>query len=216
MTPLDYLDQYRIRLGDSSKDELKNSSKKNILKKFNSHPYLQSVMINNMATNVIVTQSKKSEDKQLLLMPESKVDIGSNVVIANISYLVMDFQGEGINEIYPSAALKLCNSTYPIKANKTRLLRGHNSLGKPIYEEVYEVDTTTPCIVQMGTDSTNTDAQLVIPRNMMYLTLQYQQSDTLDYNYEFEMYTNKYKIIDIDNTKVINEKGIIKIIAERV
>jgi hypothetical protein len=30
------------------------------------------------------------------------------------------------------------------------------------------------------------------------------------------MHHNKYKIIDIDYTKVLNEKGIIKILAERV
>lgn len=173
------------------------------------------LLINGVIKKVILEDKGKSVGTDKIIAAKlGDISIGDIVIYKNQPWLISDIPVD--NDVYLKAPLRLCNSTYPIKANKTRLLRGHNSLNKPIYEEVYEVDTTTPCIVQMGTDSTNTDAQLVIPRNMMYLTLQYQQSDTLDYNYEFEMYNNKYKIIDMDYTKVINEKGIIKIIAERV
>lgn len=214
--PSDYLNQYRERVNKSSAERLVDHTKQAFVKMFIGNPNYRVLTINGVQYETLYSQGKTSEEKSLLFTPNTKVDIGSAVELNNHSYLIMDFQGEGINEIYPSATLKQCNSIYPIKANKTRILKGHNQLGKPIYEESYAIDTTTPCIVDTGNYTANTDSQLVIPRNTMYITLQYLHSYTIDYNYEFEMYNNKYKIIDIDYTKVINEKGIIKIIAERV
>lgn len=97
-----------------------------------------------------------------------------------------------------------------------KTVKGYTQLGKPIYEEFYTVDKLEPCIVETSSGSANTDAQLVIPRNSIFITIKYQPSETIAINYQFTMYNNKYKIVDIDYTKVINEKGIIKILAERV
>lgn len=214
-----YLDLFRQRIlsnGEKSTDGIVNTSKQTIKNNFSNSLFSETVLINGIEYEAIITQEKKSEDKKLLLLPNTTVAIGSTVEMNNNSYLIMDFQGEGIHEIYPSATLKKCNSTYPIKSNKTRVLKGHNQLGKPVYEDTYSIDKLEPCIVDYGTGSTDTESQLVIPKNTIFVTLKYQQSDTIDYNYEFEMYNNKYKIKDIDYTKVINEKGIIKLIAERV
>jgi len=209
----DYLTEYANRINKTS---LVESSKQTFIKMFIGNPNYRLQVIDGIQYETLYSQGKNSDEKSLLFTPNTKVDIGSVVEININSYLIMDFQGEGINEIYPSATLKKCNSTYPIKLNKTKILKGHNQLGKPIYDEVYEVDRNEPCIVDLGNYTTNTDNQLVIPENVMYLTMRYQQSETLVVNYEFTMYNNKYKITDIDYTKVINDKGIIKVIAERV
>ena len=209
----DYLTEYANRINKTS---LVESSKQTFIKMFIGNPNYRLQVIDGIQYETLYSQGKNSDEKSLLFTPNTKVDIGSVVEIDINSYLIMDFQGEGINEIYPSATLKKCNSTYPIRLNKTKILKGHNQLGKPIYDEVYEVDRNEPCIVDLGNYTTNTDNQLVIPENVMYLTMRYQQSETLVVNYEFTMYNNKYKITDIDYTKVINDKGIIKVIAERV
>lgn len=210
--PSDYLSEYRERVTKSS---LVEHTKQAFVKMFIGNPNYRVLTINGTQYETLYSQGRNSNEKSLLFTPNTIVDIGSVVQLNSNSYLIMDFQGEGINEIYPSAALKLCNSAYPIKLNKTRLLKGHDQYNKPIYTESYEVDRLEPCIVEMGTVTTDTDKQLVIPQNTMHITIKYQPSDTLKVNHEFEMYNNKYKITDIDYTKVINDKGIIKLIAER-
>jgi hypothetical protein len=214
--PSDYLNQYRERVNKTSAERLVDHTKQSFIKMFIGNPNYRLLSINGIQYETLYSQGKNSDEKSLLFIPNTKVDIGSVVELNSNSYLIMDFQGEGINEIYPSATLKKCNNTYPIKLNKTSQLKGHNQLGKPVYEDVYSVDKLEPCIVESGNFSTDTDSQLVIPKNTVFITLKYQLSDTVNYNYEFTMYNNKYKIKDIDYTKVINEKGIIKLIAERV
>jgi hypothetical protein len=119
-------------------------------------------------------------------------------------------------ETYWSSKARLCNSTYPIKSDKLRTLKGYNHLNKPIYEDVYDIDRLEPCIVESRNYATDTNAQLIIPNNSVLITIKYQPSDTLKENYEFTLYNNKYKVINIDYTRVINEKGIITLLAERV
>jgi hypothetical protein len=211
--PSDYLSEYRDRVSRSSLNEY---TKKAFVKMFIGNPNYRVLNINGTQYETLYSQGKNSNEKSLLFTPNTNVDIGSVVNLNSHHYLIMDFQGEGINEIYPSATLKLCNATYPIKLNKISVLKGHNQLGKPIYEETYQFDRTEPCIVETGSITTDTDKQLVIPNNSILITIKYQQSDTLKENYEFTMYNDKYKIVNIDHTKVINEKGIVKILAERV
>lgn len=211
-----YLDDYRNRIGQSSSDSLIDSSKKSVTKMFTSHPFYQSVMINNSPFEAIVVQSKKSEDKQMLLLPDTQIDIGSIALVSGVNYLVFDFLGEGIHDIYPTATLKRCNSTFPIQSNKTKVLKGHNEFGKPLYEETYAINKLEPCVVESKNYSFDSNDQLSLPENTILISLKYQQSDTITLNVEFDMYNTKYKIVNMDYTNIINEKGIIKITAERV
>jgi hypothetical protein len=173
------------------------------------------VVINNSMNSRVLVYQKYDADsttKKVIGRIED-IEQGNVLSIDNVNWLITTFPED--NKIYRKAEMKLTNSTYPIKSNKTRVLIGHDSYGKPIYRESYEIDKPVPCIVEVGTTTTDTNAQLVIPKNTMYITLQHQPSDTIAENYEFTMYNNNYKIVDIDYTKVIGEKGIIKIIAER-
>jgi hypothetical protein len=216
---MSYLDIYRQRVlanGEKSTDTIINASKETIKNNLNNSLFTETFLVNGIEYSGLVTQGKTSDEKKLLFLPDVKIDIGSVVELKSKFYLIMDFLSEGINEIYPTATLRLTNSTYPIQSgNKTREIMGYDQFGKPLYSYVYEINKNVPCIVESGIVQTDTNAQLVIPKNTVYVTLQYQTSETLIENYEFTMYNNKYKIKDIDYTKVINDKGIIKIIAER-
>jgi hypothetical protein len=211
--PSDYFNEYRDRVTKSS---LTEHTKQAFVKMFIGNPNYRVLNINGTQYETLYSQGKNSNEKSLLFTPNTLVDIGSVVELNSHHYLIMDFQGEGINEIYPSATLKLCNSTYPIKSDKLRTLKGYNHLNKPIYEDVYDIDRLEPCIVESRNYATDTNAQLIIPNNSVLITIKYQPSDTLKENYEFTLYNNKYKVINIDYTKVINEKGIITLLAERV
>jgi hypothetical protein len=216
---MSYLDIYRSRTlssGNKSTDGIINTSKETIKNNFSNSLFSESILIHGVEYDAIITQEQKSEDKKILFMPDTKVEIGSVVNLSGNNYLVMDFKGEGINEIYPSGTIKLCNSIYPIKSNPTKTIIGYYDNGKPEYGEVYATDRLEPCIVESKNYATNTNAQLIVQNNAILITIKYQPSETFKVNYEFTMYNNKYKITDIDYTKVINGKGIIQILAERV
>jgi hypothetical protein len=137
------------------------------------------------------------------------------------SYLIMDFQGEGINEIYPNATLKLCNSTYTIKSNRTKVLK-LDSQGKPVLDKfdnpvyVYTDGATTslPCIVESSIIAADENKQLPLPQGQLRVTLSYRED--VKVNDTFSMYNNTYKIRGIDYTKVINGKGIMLLAVEQV
>lgn len=211
-----YIEKYKMFLRTDSNDSIISINKDLVNDNFNQALFTEYVVVDDIEQTAIVKQKKKSEDKNIIFKPDTKLNIGSIVEWKNKPYLIIDFLGEGIYEMYPTATVKLCNSAYPIKLNKTETIVGHNQLGKPISKDVYEIDKQEPCVVEMGIITTSTDKQLVIPNNQILVTIKYQQSDTLKENHEFTMFNNKYKIIHIDYTKVINEKGIIKITAERV
>lgn len=174
------------------------------------------VLINNSIESKVLVYQKYDADSNVkkVIGRIAEIEQGNLLLIDNINWLIISFPED--NKIYRKAEIQICNSTYPIKSNKTRVLVGHDTYGKPVYKDVYEIDRLEPCIVEMGSVTTDTDRQLVIPNNSIQITIKYQLSDTLKENYEFTMYNNKYKIIAIDYTKILNEKGIIKILAERV
>jgi hypothetical protein len=179
----------------------------------NNSPETYSVLVNNTDTKLVIIQYK-DENERHLIARIGEIQLGDIVNHKNLNWLVTSNPDD--NKMNLSTIIKLCNSTYPIKSNKTRVLIGTTDLGKPIYQDTWGIDTTSPCIVETGIGSANTNAQLVIPNKSVIITMKNQVSDTLVVNYEFSMYSNQYKIIDIDYTKVIADKGIIKILAERL
>lgn len=213
--PSDYLNQYRERVNKTSAERLADHTKQSFIKMFIGNPNYRLLSINGLQYETLYSQGKNSDEKSLLFTPNTKVDIGSVVEMNSNSYLIMDFQGEGINEIYPSAVLKRCNSTYPIKSNKTRVLKGQDDDGRNVYEDSYDTNFI-PCIVENKISAGKDNGQLPLPEGRINITMKYQSADNLKINSEFEMYGNVYRIIDFDMTKVMNNKGIMVVLAERV
>jgi hypothetical protein len=216
--PSDYLNDYRSRM---SKVSLVEHTKQEFVKKFIGNPNYKVITINDTQYETLYSQGKTSSEKSLLFTPNTKIDIGSVVELNSHSYLIMDFQGEGINEVYPNATLKLCNSTYPIKNNKTKVLK-NDSQGKPILDKfgdpvyIYTDGATVnlPCIVESSIIAADENNQLPIPQGQLRVTLSYR--DDVKVNDTFSMYNNTYKIRGIDYTKVVNGKGIITLAVEQV
>jgi hypothetical protein len=216
--PSDYLNDYRNRM---SKVSLVEHTKQEFVKKFIGNPNYKVITINGTQYETLYSQGKTSSEKSLLFTPNTKIDIGSVVELNSHSYLIMDFLGEGINEVYPNATLKLCNSTYPIKSNKTKVLKT-DSQGKPVLDKfgdpvyIYTDGATVnlPCIVESSIIAADENKQLPIPQGQLRVTLSYR--DDVKVNDTFSMYNNTYKIRGIDYTKVINGKGIITLAVEQV
>jgi hypothetical protein len=174
------------------------------------------VRINNSINSAMLVYQKYDSESTIkkVIGRIEDIEIGNVLTIDETNWLIITYPED--NKIYRKAEIQLCNSNYPIKTNKTRVLKGHDGLGKPIYQESYAINKVTPCIVETKTSSADTNAQLSFPNNSILITVKYQTSDTLKENFEFNMYNDKYKVINVDYTKVINEKGIVKILAERV
>ena len=219
-----YLDLFRQRTlsnGDKPTDGIVNSTKQSIKNNFSNSLFTEKVLINGIEYDTLITQGKTSNDKKLLFIPDVQLDVGSVVELQNKSYLIMDFLGEGVNEIYPTATLKLCNSTYPIKQNKTKTLK-LDTQGKPvtdkfgdpvyIYTDGQIIDI--PCIVESSIVAADENKQLPLPQGQLRVTMQYRED--IKMNNTFPMYNNTYKIRNIDYTKVINNKGIMTLSVEQV
>lgn len=223
---MSYLDTYRNRLqsalGNSTRPSV-FSSKNTIKNNFSNSLFSEKVLINNVEHEVIPTQLEKSTDKKILMMPDVKINIGEVVRMNNLNYLVTDFLGEGINEIYPTATMKLCNSTFPIQTDETSILLTDDE-GNPILD-IYNDEQfiaiggepiDVPCIVETSYSTKDDNVQLPLPDNSIKVTIQYNNSSCIALNYEFEMYDETYKISHIDKSKVINGVGLLIITAKVV
>jgi hypothetical protein len=218
MSSSNYLDEYRSRL---SKMSLVDHTKQSFVKMFIGNPNYRVLTIDGVQYETLYSQGKVSNEKSLLFTPNTKIDIGSVVLINNNNYLIMDFQSEGINEIYPNATLKLCNSTYPIKSGKTKTLKldsnGNPVLDKfdnPVYIYTEGANINIPCIVESSIIAADENKQLPLPQGQLRVTMSYR--DDIKVNDTFSMYSNSYKIRNIDYTKVINNKGIMVLAVEEV
>ncbi|PLR72313.1 hypothetical protein [Bacillus sp. UMB0728] len=217
---MSYLDLYNRRLnsaGNSSSESIINSTKQSINGSFSSSLGYQTVLIDGVEKESIISQGKTSDDKKILLLPDEKLNIGSLVYIGDFHYLTLDSFNEGINEVYPTGVLKKCNSTLPIQSGKTRVLIGNNPrTGEPIYDWVEGEETLVPCVTETKYSIRENNDKIPIPDGTMLITMQYKESLPIQHNFEFSMYDERYKVLNIDKTKVLNGKGIIVITAERV
>lgn len=211
---MEHFEKYKRRLerkGSSYKESMIDSSKKIVRQKFSTSPSHALIMVNEINTEGIVTNKTDSYDKEVLFLPEQEVYIGDIVKYKNDNYLTMEFFE---NEVYPKAEMRLCNSTFPIQTNKTRVLIGHDDFGKPIYKEE-STTIPTPCIIESRYAFTRGEQQISLPDNRIEIMLKYTDSESLYLDTEFTLRDGTYKIKNIDYSQVIKDKGILVISAER-
>ncbi|MEM5592744.1 hypothetical protein AAHH67_15245 [Niallia circulans] len=207
--------QKYLRVPNSQDDPITLANKQAAIQEFDGSYFTKQVIVDNVEYIAMVKQEKKDEDKKLIFKPDVKVNKGSVVTIGDLYYLINNFLGDGVYEIYPTATLKQCNSFFPAITDKTRVLIGRDDDGRPVYEEV-EQKVNVPCIVEPSI-SINTDKvdQLLLPKGSIKISLKYAKYMNINSNDKFEMYGNRYEIEDIDYSKVINEIGIMVIYAKK-
>jgi hypothetical protein len=179
------------------------------------------VLINETINSRIMiygTYGSDSESKSIIGRI-SDIERGNLLNVNGEDWLIVSYPED--NKVYRKAEIKLCNSTFPIQTDKTSVLmrdaEGNpitDRFGKPQYK-VTETVVTTPCIVTSRYAFSDSNEQITLPEGKMELMLKSQKSDYLVNGFEFEMYGEKYKILNIDRTKVINDKGILTLSCER-
>lgn len=101
---------------------------------FAKSPSYRIVKINGVEADCIINR-KKSKKIDLLLRPNSVVDLGSYVEIEDDTYLIVDSLD---NEVYPKADVELCNRVLKWK-DSTGIIREYQCSAQG---ETYEVDDT--------------------------------------------------------------------------
>ncbi len=212
-----YLDAYITRLnanGSNSSDGIIQASKRTVGNSFDNSLFSSTVLIDNVDYEVIVTQEKQSEDKKILLKPDTKVNIGAVVKMNELNYLVIDFLGDGINEIYPTATLKVCNESLLLSGEPEETQVGIDpNTGQPVFDYTDGLPISYPCIVTMTMGNENLKNQPInINGDTILVTLPY-----FDFKEsQIELYDETYQVKSIDKTKVINGVGLLTILGEKV
>lgn len=214
MVELDYFDIYKKRV--SGQSNTIDNSKISIDKAFSSSPFLDDkVMINGNDSSAIVTQGKNSDYKTILLQSSSQINIGDTVTISDKNYLVIDFQGEGIYSLYPTASLQLCNSNITIKSIPLPPIPvGYDDFMNPIYPDDYDPapqEIPFPAIIEKYVVNEDTGAKIALDEDKIKATISYVDLTIKS----FWVYGEKYDVYSKDLTKVINEKGLLILYGER-
>jgi hypothetical protein len=185
------LHSYKRRLENGSKNSIDNT-KKFINDNFAQSPFYQIVLINGEEIEAIINDEKTTEEKTLLLRPNTNAEKGKIVELNNHSWLIMDFNND---QIYPTLKLRLCN----------QLLKS-------------VVDGSEIPVVALGkrTDFDEDEEYLIVTTNEISIYASYQQAKTFELQDRFTMNLREYEIIGIDDvTEVYEAKGIVKFTMER-
>lgn len=213
---MNYFDVYRKRIqlsGSNTTESSKNTTINSINRMFTETLGYQIVKIDDVETEVIVINKDDFTQKELLLRPNQTVKIGAKVLIGIQYYLVVDFNGNGINQ---KAKIRLCNNTFTLKGSTTEVIVDYNDFGEPITETISSGDITLPCIVETKIFDDQTDEAINLPEGRINVTIPYTEHEDIAIDKEFIMYGEKYKIIGIDYTKSIDKEGLITINGKKV
>lgn len=215
-------DLYKKRLlsyGNDSKESVLNNTKTIIERSFANSLGYSVVKINNIDTEVIITEviineGKTHKKKKLILKPDVHFDIGSLVDYNNEKWLVTD---KYENQISDSLKIELCNSEMIFQTSPTLVLIGTTPWGEEQYEEIPGSTITIPCIVQSVRELYDGDSeQINVVDTRIALKIQNQNNEYIAVGKEFEIFNTKYRIYGIDKSQTIKDKGVLIVLAEKL
>lgn len=198
----------------NSKDKLSHDGLLLLERSLNGFEGYDAVVNSTKSTKIMIYQKWDSDSETKKVIGHiADIDRGNLIKVTNDTWLITTLPED--NKVYRKAEMKLCNSTFPIQSNKTQVLVGHDSEGRPIYDEQLN-ETLIPCVVTDKYYENDLNDKINLPEGRLLIAIQFQSFDMVKENYEFNMYNSRYKIIGIDYTKVVNNKGVLTIQADRV
>jgi hypothetical protein len=182
---------YRRRLENGSKNSI-DHTKRFIDRNFSLSPFFQYILYNGENVEAIVNAEKKTEEKNLLLRPDERIDKGEVVEFNNHIWLVMDFNND---EVYPSLKVRLCNQRLTDVGDASEI----------------------PVVAVGKTNEFDEDENYIIETTKeIFIYASYQQAKEITIKDRFIMNVSEYEVIGIDDvSEVYQEKGIIKFTFEK-
>lgn len=120
------------------------------------------------------------------------------------------------HQLYDEGTMEVCNDVLIIEVDATETIVGYDSVGRPIIEKVQGEPLIIDCITSNRIVNYEEGTGINLPDNRLEVTIPYTVHDKIIENTNFKMNNRNYKIIGLDYSGVINQIGIIKIIADRI
>lgn len=205
---------YKSILKTSPKDVFREIRSEMIKSEIAVAPNYRSLSIDGTTAGVrFIVNSKDSTKAEILTSPDTTIDIGSMVVAGSNIWLTIDV----ISDITSKGILRLCNNVLKLQTGVKEKLIDYDSVGRPVYEPT-PVYTSWNCVATSKIENPydNLNSQINLPEGKMEVTISYVNNTAIADNAEFTMWGYSYKIIGIDMSKVIDNIGVIKLVAQRV
>ncbi|NLD45798.1 MAG: hypothetical protein GX660_01170 [Clostridiaceae bacterium] len=212
--PYESYNIYKSILKTLPKDVFRDVRSEMIKSEITISPNYRVVSIDGINVDVrFIRDDKDSTKAEILTSPDATINIGSLVVDGGNIWLAIDV----VSDIASKGILRLCNNTLTLQTGATETLKGYDSVGRPVYE-LTPVYTSWNCVATSKIENPydNLNSQINLPEGKMEVVIPYVNNTAIADNAEFIMWGYNYKIIGIDMSRVINDTGIIKLVAQRV
>lgn len=154
--------------------------------------------------------------KLLLSKPRDvEVEVGDFVELNGKTWLCT--QKDTDNKVQSRTTIELTNKTIKLESESQKLVKGYDSMDRPIYDEVKvynETKTVASTRLQMGSSGKDDDV-IVLPEGRLSLCIPYKDKHGVYIGAEFEVDKENYIIKESDFTHVIDGSGVIYFIAHR-
>ncbi|WP_226035613.1 hypothetical protein [Aquibacillus saliphilus] len=215
---MDYMYKYKNRLqsnGGSLANQIFNDSKIEFEENLSNPLFSQTVTVDGVQKQVSVS-STADPNKRRILFKENDINWGDIVLHESQQWLVTE--RPFFNRIHDKSKMTLCNNTLTFEVENEREIIGYDDLYNPIYAD--EATTTIvefPCVIDnISNLKTPTGEKINVPEGDMALFISYTTNELINEESVFQMFNNDYRIVGIDKSGVLNEEGILMLVAKRI
>lgn len=157
---------------------------------------------------------KKTPGSKLIVMPPGQV-LYAGWLIKYLDKMWLCVSAGNVYDMYYCGVINLCNQHFKVKVDETKTLVGTDKIGRPIFETT-PVYYETPCVISNKFQAMGDDKPINLPTGQILITIPYSPTSQLKEGLVFSMYGENYKIIDRDFSYVVDGRGVLQIIAQRV
>ena len=140
---------------------------------------------------------------------------GDVIDYSQYKWIIVDFVLSD-HKMYDKGVMELCNDVLVIEGDPIKTQVGTDPMGRPIYEDIAGEPLIINCITTNRIMSSQDGIGIKLPDNRLEITIPFIIHDKIIENTNFIMNNRAYKIFGLDYSSVINQNGIIKIMAERI
>ncbi|WP_341323367.1 hypothetical protein NSQ62_07805 [Solibacillus sp. FSL H8-0523] len=210
-------DAYRNRInasGSSMQDAVYQASKRKIINDFLNSPTLSKVRLNSNLDyhSVIISDIETFYKRLILFLPETVLNVGDYVYHDDSIYLATDCKKY---DLYPQLYVELCNETFVLTKEATKIIIGYDEFKRPIYESTAPTVFRIPCVMSTKIYSIVDNSAIPLPDGAMMIKLPYNPQQIPKINYIITLRNAQYKVTTISYEKVINEVGYVDIRLQR-
>lgn len=210
-------DAYRNRIsasGVNMQDAIYQASKRKIINDLLNSPTLTRVRLNSDRRyySVIISDIETFYKRVVLFMPETVVNVGDYVRHESSTYLATDCKKDNL---YPQLYVELCNETFVLRKESTKIIIGYDEFKRPIYESTPTNEYQIPCVMTTKIYSIVDNSAIPLPDGAMMIKMPYIREQIPSVNYIITFHNAQYKVTTISYEKVINDVGYIEIRLQR-